>query len=367
MPNDEPTREYPMAYFLHSPHATFKTLQTVFKTPNLLKQRKAWLPGYLPAANSKVTPSPYGFGEWQEEDEVRGIVHYVWDEEQERKLMDHVRGECEVQEVNFEICVGGVFGRREWICGCAFVTCAEQEREKGPKKRPGPPEKLEEIREEVDDELANGHDTSNTPLSLHEPTRDALDTAGSPLDAAHFTISLRKQKRKAIFRRITDPLGFKSAPPVQQDKQSRTPGIETEGARRKGFGLFRRTNVSTPFLPTYGAETGESSDTIDASQETAYHQDVSTQENWLPRHTSLLQFTDSNFGVILDTGAPEIIEVEDDQEVEDNQEIEVAQEDKETRDVEKTEEPKKIERNTESLSSVRGMVAQYEKMQGIAS
>jgi hypothetical protein len=60
-------------------------------------------------------------GDWQDEDEIQGVVHYVPDAEQERRLKEHVGVDCEVKEVDFGMCVGGVFGVREWVSGRAFV------------------------------------------------------------------------------------------------------------------------------------------------------------------------------------------------------------------------------------------------------
>jgi hypothetical protein len=84
-----PTPTYRIAYFLHSPHAAPKTLQSVLAT--------AWLPGYLPAPNSTVSASSSRTGDWQDEDEIQGVVHYVSDAEQERRLKEHVGVDCEVK------------------------------------------------------------------------------------------------------------------------------------------------------------------------------------------------------------------------------------------------------------------------------
>lgn len=239
----ESTPSYPIAYFLHSPHAAPKTLQSVLSTPILLKQRRAWLPGYLPAPNSTVGVSSTGIGEWQDEDEVRGVVYYIQDAEQERRLAEHVGDGCEVQEVDFQVCCGGMFGMREWVGGRAFVVCENREEPSG----------LEEIREEEVAEMR------------------AQDTN----DAAQLVSTSKKEKRKGLLRRITEPLRPRPAPDE--------PG-EVEGSRRKPAGLFRRI-ISNLGLSTDKAKTGVSSGAVEVCQEDTSRQDMVVQEDSPPRRT----------------------------------------------------------------------------------
>jgi hypothetical protein len=211
-PTSTPT--YPLAYFLHSSHATPKLLQSALATPTLLKLRKAWLPGYLPAPNSTVSTSSTRMGDWEDEDEIRGFVYYVIDTEQERKLKEHVGGRCEVKEMYFEVCVGGVFGVREWVRGRAFVVSEGDE-------------------------------------------MGAQDTA----DPA------KPGKRMALFRRITEPLGLRSA--------SSAPSPDKQAAVRKAPGLFRRITAGMS-SPVCHPEAGESSSTAQAIEEPTYQQDSHT-------------------------------------------------------------------------------------------
>lgn len=138
MSTNPPTRIYPVTYFLHAHLANPKTLHKVLGTPHLLKLRKATLPGYLAADNSTVVSSGYGFGEWEAEARLKGVVHYVSNESEEKKLLDLVsaEGEVRVREVEMEVCMGGIWGRKEWVRGCVFEKV-----ERG--------EEVQEVREEV--------------------------------------------------------------------------------------------------------------------------------------------------------------------------------------------------------------------------
>jgi hypothetical protein len=240
MSSAAPTTPYPIAYFLHSAHAAPKTLQSVLSTPNLLKQRKAWLPGYLAAPNSTVGVSPTGMGEWQDEDEVRGVVYYVQDAKQERRLTEHVGGGCEAKEVDFEVCCGGVFGVKEWVGGKAFVV-SEESAGAG---------RLEGIREEEEE-----------------------------TDAAQVVSASKKEKRKGLLRRITEPL--RSRPTSDEP-------LEVEGSLQKRVGLFRRIKSGLS-LATHEPETGASSSTAGVTEEAICHQDDVVREELPPCLTSAPQ------------------------------------------------------------------------------
>jgi hypothetical protein len=343
-------REYPVAYFLHSSHAAARTVQAILQMPHLLKPSKAWLPGYLPAANSMVT-SACGIGEWQEEDEVRGFVYYILNEKQERKLKEHVGSGCEVKKVDFEVCAGGIFGRRDWVRGRAFVTIEEEEGGEIQEQRLGGPERLEGIQEEAAYELARGCETAATPPGLHTPTQTPS----------------RKQKRKAFFRRVTDPLGFRS-PSVQPDEQSGPPTVEAEGARRRSFSLIRRITMPNPLPSTYESEVDESSGTVGLSGESKHYQDVEAQQERPPRSTSPPQLTDPNSPRSEHEYDEEVVEVEES--VEEAREIEELGEAETLAKIEeiKGEAAQEIGTKTEGPNNVRGIVAMYEElnMQGEA-
>jgi hypothetical protein len=149
-------------------------------------------------------------GDWQDEDEIRGVVYYVLDAEQERKLKEHVGADCEVKEVDFEVCVGGVFGVREWVSGRAFVVWEGNE-----------------IGRE-DDEMRVQY----------------------TVDAAQLGSASKKEKRKALLRRITKPLGIRTASSILSPDE--------QAAVRKAPGLFRR-NTSGMSPPVGEQETGENS------------------------------------------------------------------------------------------------------------
>jgi hypothetical protein len=220
-----PTPTYPVAYFLHSPHAAPKTLQSALATPSLFKLRKAWLPGYLPAPNSTVSASSSRMGDWQDEDEIQGVVHYVPDAEQERRVKEHVGVDCEVKEVDFGMCVGGVFGVREWVSGRAFVVWEEEE------------------------------------IGREEDEMRVQDT----VDAAQPGSASKKEKGKALLRRITEPLGIRTA--------SSVPAPDEQAAVRRAPGRFRRI-TSGISLPVGKHETGESSSTAQATEEPVCQQDA---------------------------------------------------------------------------------------------
>lgn len=124
-----PARIYPVTYFLHAHLANPKTLHKVLGTPHLLKLRKASLPGYFAADNSTVVSSGYGFGEWEAEARLKGVVHYVSNESEEKKLLGLVsaEGEVRVREVEMEVCMGGIWGRKEWVRGCVFEKVEREE------------------------------------------------------------------------------------------------------------------------------------------------------------------------------------------------------------------------------------------------
>jgi hypothetical protein len=234
------TSQYPIAYFLHSAHAAPKTLHEVLSTPKLLKQRKAWLPGFLAAPNSTVGISPTGIGEWQNEDEIRGVVYYIQNAEQERRLTEHVGGGCKAKEVDFEVCCGGVFGVREWVGGKAFVV-SEESAGAG---------RLEGIREEEEE-----------------------------TDAAQVVRASKEEKRKGLLRRITEPL--RSRPTSDEP-------LEVEGSLQKRVGLFRRIKSGLS-LATHEPDTGASSSTAGVTEEAICHQDEVVREELPPCLTSAPQ------------------------------------------------------------------------------
>jgi hypothetical protein len=108
------THDYPLALFLHGDLADRRTLQSVLNLPNLPKMRKAWLPGYIGIGNSMVFKSGCGFGEWQEEEEVRGIAYFVKNDDEENILRDYT-GAVHVRDADFQMCAGGILGKRDWV------------------------------------------------------------------------------------------------------------------------------------------------------------------------------------------------------------------------------------------------------------
>lgn len=116
------TRSYPTAYFLHAPLSHPKTLQKVLGIPHLLKLRKASLTGYAGASNSTVVRKGYGFGERGEEPKIKGVVHYVSNEVEEKALLNFVcekEGGVKVKEVEMEV-GGGMWKGKEVVRGWVF-------------------------------------------------------------------------------------------------------------------------------------------------------------------------------------------------------------------------------------------------------
>ncbi|KAF1920985.1 hypothetical protein BDU57DRAFT_562435 [Ampelomyces quisqualis] len=174
-------RSYPAAYFLHAHLANPKTLQKVLGTPHLLKLHKACLSGYFAAENCTVASAGYGFGEWQDEAKVKGVVHHVRDESEEQKLRDFVSlaGVVGVREVEFEAVMGGIWGRKEWVRGWVFER---EEKAKGEeenmckgKGKQGAEEMEEEEETEAEEEGMPEPDNYQHPLS-----QDEMEIEGEP-------------------------------------------------------------------------------------------------------------------------------------------------------------------------------------------
>jgi hypothetical protein len=75
----------------------------------------------------------------------------------------------------------------------------------------------------------------------------------------------KKEKRKALLRRITEPLGIRTA--------SSVPAPDEQAAVRRAPGRFRRI-TSGISLPVGKHETGESSSTAQATEEPVCQQDA---------------------------------------------------------------------------------------------
>jgi hypothetical protein len=146
------TRDYPLALFLHGDLADRRTLQSVLNLPNLPKMRKAWLPGYIGIGNNMVFKSGCGFGEWQEEEEVRGIAYFVKNDDEENILRDYT-GAVHVRDADFQMCAGGILGKRDWVVGRVFTNVATSEY--GENVSEETPERVGSLEEQ--NELAQNH------------------------------------------------------------------------------------------------------------------------------------------------------------------------------------------------------------------
>lgn len=161
------TRSYPAAYFLHAPLSHQKTLQKARGASHLLKLRTAFLTGYVAASNSTVARTDFGFSEWDEEPKIKGIIHYVSDESEEKALLDFIcekeDGVVKVNEVDIEVS-GGMWKAKEVVRGWVFEKveggemAAELEVYEGRGKQPAEedPEEDETVGEEEGDILGAG-------------------------------------------------------------------------------------------------------------------------------------------------------------------------------------------------------------------
>jgi hypothetical protein len=89
--------------------------------------------------------------------------------------------------------------------------------------------------------------------------------AQDTVDAAQPGSASKKEKRKALLRRITEPLGIRTA--------SSVPAPDEQAAVRRAPGRFRRI-TSGISLPVGKHETGESSSTAQATEEPVCQQDA---------------------------------------------------------------------------------------------
>jgi hypothetical protein len=163
------TREYSIAFFLHGDLAERRKLQSILDVPHFLKMRKAWLPGYLPVDNSTVVKSGCWFGEWQEEYEVRGVAYFVKSDDEENILTDYT-GAVEVRDADFQICAGGILGKRDWVVGKVFTSAVTEEQEEGMR------EERRERLEVVEDESAVKEDLPQVPRQGFEDIRTPSTT-----------------------------------------------------------------------------------------------------------------------------------------------------------------------------------------------
>ncbi|KAH7088214.1 hypothetical protein FB567DRAFT_579137 [Paraphoma chrysanthemicola] len=97
-PNNQ--TEYPFPIFIPSPHPSPTTIQTLLSLPRPPKLRKVCLVGYIASpiqGDVAVQWAGWGFGEWDVEEEVAGVVVDVWDEGEEFVVRGMVGGKSEVQ------------------------------------------------------------------------------------------------------------------------------------------------------------------------------------------------------------------------------------------------------------------------------
>jgi hypothetical protein len=119
MPNNLAAYSGDVPYFLHSHLAQLKTLQKAISTTHLIKLRKAWLSGFLAGADITVVSTGRLFGEWQEEDGLRGMAFYPRDAAEEAKLIAYV-GDYKVKKVALQIRQGGFWSKKGWVAGNVF-------------------------------------------------------------------------------------------------------------------------------------------------------------------------------------------------------------------------------------------------------
>ncbi|KAF1836962.1 hypothetical protein BDW02DRAFT_577546 [Decorospora gaudefroyi] len=108
------TPPYPMGYFLCDRLADAKTLKSVLALDRLPKLRKARIFGYRRASgDSIVAYDGYNFGEWSEEDCVKGVCFEVFDEGEAQRLLEYVTsgGECEVRTVEMDVQCPSLLGK----------------------------------------------------------------------------------------------------------------------------------------------------------------------------------------------------------------------------------------------------------------
>lgn len=207
------SRTFPSAYFLHSDLASPKALQSLLAAPNLVKLRRAWLPGYSAGANGSVFTSGFGFGELQVQEEIQGVVLYVSCQEDEDRLRQHI-GEVEIKDVDMEVCMGGIWGKREWTVGRAFIG-KEVERNV---RRGG-------IEHST---TGDGEEKYIFQDALHITVPSVEDRVEN-IKVDNALLGSSKQKRKTLLKRITEPLRSKA-------------NILEDNFERAGFGIDVDTN-----------------------------------------------------------------------------------------------------------------------------
>lgn len=223
MTTTNPPRTFPAAYFLHSDLSSPKALQSILAAPHLLKLRKAFLPGHSANTNGSVFASGFGFGEWHDQDEIQGVVLYVSCQEEEDRLRQHI-GEVEVKDVDVQVCMGGLWGTKDWTVGRAFVG---EEVEKS-------------VRSDVSEQskIAVGEEkyTLKDALGLTEPI---VEDRVKNIAVDNPRLKTPKPKRMALLRRITDPLRSSA---IVLENNFEQAGLAT----KKGVVTTNTEHVATP-------------------------------------------------------------------------------------------------------------------------
>jgi hypothetical protein len=102
-----------MPYFLCDRLADSKPLKTVLGLEKAPKLRKARIIGYQRAtgnAESIVVYDGYNFGEWSSEEFIKGVVFEASNSEEERKLLEYVGDNCEINELEIEVACSSLLG-----------------------------------------------------------------------------------------------------------------------------------------------------------------------------------------------------------------------------------------------------------------
>jgi hypothetical protein len=116
--------------------------------------------------NSTVLKSGCRFGGWQEEDEVRGVVYFVKNDDEESILRGYI-GAVEMKDAEFQMCAGGILGKRDWIIGKVFTSTSTEEHEEGMREerreRPDIVEEETGVREDIPKVPRQGFEDKRTP------------------------------------------------------------------------------------------------------------------------------------------------------------------------------------------------------------
>jgi hypothetical protein len=126
---------YPITYFLCDKLTDAKVLKTALNLARLPKLRKARIIGYTRSAcksesesESTVKYDGTNYGEWDNEEIVKGVVFEVLSEYEERALVEYIGGDCGIKEVELEVqCASllGKVGKMERVMSRIFVLRGE--------------------------------------------------------------------------------------------------------------------------------------------------------------------------------------------------------------------------------------------------